>query len=163
MISIAEKYKEEGRRHGMCDKVFNEMTPDMSKGDLVEKWVANIDFAIHKNWPSVEQIKEDFGEEIHAYGVYVDEKVECRDEETVVLNGNCEASLEYANKTGRVYARHGTRLKIDARGTSRVFVSMHDDAEVDVKTGAFAKVYVYRYGSGRVASEGNVTVRERTD
>ena len=48
-------------------------------------------------------------------------------------------------------------------GTSRVFVSLYDDAEAEVTTGAFAKVYVYKHGRGKVTSEGVVIVRERQD
>ena len=161
MMSIAEKYKEEGRRHGMCDKVFNELTPEMGKAELVKKWVANIDFAIHSDWPSVEQIKSDFGGVIHEHGVYADEEIKGCGKPIVVLNGKCDATLEYNNKTGRVYARHETKLKVTAMGTSRVFVSLYDDAEAEVTTGAFAKVYVYKHGRGKVASEGVVIVRER--
>lgn len=160
MMSLAEKYKEEGRKHGMCDKVFEELYPEMSKDQLVKKWVANIDFAIHSGWPSVEQIKADFGDVIHKYGVYADEEVEGQEQSVMVLNGNCKAVLDYRNKTGRVYARHTSRLTVTALGTSRLFVSLYDDASIDVKTGAFAKVYVYRHGRGQVTAEGTVIIRE---
>ena len=161
MMNLAEKYKEEGRRHGMCDQVFNELNPDTTKDELVEKWVANIDFAIQSGWPTVEQIKEDFGDVIHKYNVYADENVNLFDVPNVVLNGQCDASVEYKKHMGRVYARHNTNLVVNATGTSRVFVSLYDNANVKVKTTVFARVYVYQNGAGKIESEGNVLIRKK--
>lgn len=162
-MSIAEKYKAEGRVLGICDRVYNALNKDTTREELIKQWLAELEFCLQKGWPSAERVKEDFGDLIHDYNVYVDEKVELNDAHCVVLNGKCTASLQYGNHTGRVFVRHETKLKVTAMGTSRVFVSLYDDAEAEITTGAFAKVYVYKHGRGKVTSDGVVIVRERQD
>lgn len=163
MMTIAEKYKEEGRLIGICDRVYNALNKDTTRRELIEQWLAELEFCLQKGWPSAERVREDFGDLIHDYNVFVDEKVELDNVLTVVLNGRCEALLRYGNHTGRVFARHDTELNVEVSGTGRVFISIYDDASIKVKTGAYAKAFVYRHGRGTVETEGNVIVRERCE
>lgn len=161
MMNIAEKYKEEGRALGICDRVYNVLNKDTTRRELIEQWLAEPEFCLQRGWPSAERVKEDFGDLIHDYNVYVDENVKLDNAFLVVLNGKCEAVLRYGNHTGSVYARHDTELSVNVSGTGRAFISLYDNASVKVKAGAYAKAFVYRHGKGKVETEGNVIVRER--
>lgn len=75
--------------------------------------------------------------------------------------GSCDGSV-YADKHNVrvVYLRHKSRIKFDAKGESRVFVSMYDESFADIECQGDAKVFVYLYG-GKVKANGNVMVRQR--
>lgn len=163
MMTIAEKYKEEGHALGICERVYNALGRDTTRRELIEQWLAELEFCLQKGWPSAERVKEDFGDLIHDYNVFVDEKVQVDNAENVVLNGKCEALLRYGNHTGRVFARHNSELTVEVSGIGRAFISIYDDANVKVKAGSYAKAFVYRHGRGKVESEGNVIVRERAE
>lgn len=159
---ISEEMKAQATRLGLCEKWQEEWEAGTSRDELVEKFVRGLDFCIAHDFPSAEVMKRDFGEVIHRHGVWVDERVSVRSVGTVVLNGSCEAEIEYDGfDCARVWVRHRSRARITVGGLARVRVMALDECEVHVDNRSTHSVTVFRYG-GNVTAEGSVSVRERS-
>lgn len=161
---LSERMKKEAVELGLCAQWTAEWGKDTTKGDMVEKFVAGLDFCIQHDFPSTEVMKRDFGDVMHDYGVYVDESVHLTDPKTLVLNGRCDASVKCGRLAASdIYVRHKSKLRIAVERGSYVHVSVYDDTETAIECGPGAKCFVYRYG-GKVAAsgEGQTVIRERT-
>lgn len=158
--NISLKMRSEAVSLGLCDKWQEEWTSQTTKEEMIEKFIRGQDFCIKHDWPSVSQIKKYGKGLINRYGVYADEKF-VSDSPTTIAMGSCDGSI-YADKhdVRVVYLRHKSKIKIEARGESRVFISIYDDSHADIKCYENAKVFVYRYG-GTVKANGDVKVRQR--
>lgn len=158
---LSEKMKQEAVSLGLCAQWTAEWGKGTTKDDMADKFVRGLDFCIKHNWPTVEVIKESFGDVMHNHGVYADEKVYQTNPDTMVLNGRCDATIicgDYASSN--IYARHSTKLRIKVRDHAYVHVSVYDNAQIEVECADSAKCFVYRYG-GEVNATGKVVVRER--
>lgn len=149
---------------GLCKMWTDEWEDDTSKEELVNKFIAGLDFCIEHDWPSVPDIKRFFGGVMQKQGVFADERVIVKNASTTILNGSCECSATFDGcASGDIYVRHKSELRIKAHDEARVFVTVLDNASVEVTADGASKVFVYRYGEGKVLSaNGNVVVRDKT-
>ncbi len=162
--NLSDKMKNEAVSLGLCAQWTAEWENNTSKDEMVEKFVRGIDFCIGRNWPSPKDIKKYFGDVIHKHGVYVDENVGLKNPKIVILNGECVANIAYDwMDSGEIYVRHKSSLYLKAKGVSRVFINLHDGAEIHVECEDSAKCFVYRYGGKIVKVAGNVIIRDRHD
>lgn len=160
--NLSEEMKEKAVSLGLCAQWTSEWERNSSIDEMVEKFVKGIDFCIAKNWPTVDIIKRYFGEAGHKRGVYADENVSLKNPKMLILNGECVANIEYEwMDSGEIYVRHNSSLHLKAKGLSRVFVNLHNDAEVHIEVEDSARVFVYQYGGKVVEAKGDVTVRDR--
>lgn len=148
---------------GLCKMWTDDWEDDTSKEELVDKFIAGIDFCIEHDWPSVADMKRLFGGVMQKHGVFADERVSVKNAQITILNGACDCSATFCDcATGDIYVRHHSTLRIKARDNARVFVTVLDSASVEVATDETAKVFVYRYDNGQVVfSCGNVLVRDK--
>lgn len=149
---------------GLCKMWTEEWEDNTSKEELVNKFIAGLDFCIEHNWPSVPDMKRLFGGVMQKQGVFADERVTVRNSAMTVLNGSCDCSATFDGcASGDIYVRHRSTLRLKAADNARVFVTILDDSSVDVATDETAKVFVYRYDNGTVKkSSGNVVIRDKT-
>lgn len=160
--NLSDKMKNEAVSLGLCAQWTADWQDDSSKDEMVEKFVKGIDFCIARNWPSTKDMKKYFGDTIHNHGVYVDENVNLINPKMVILNGECVANVNYEwMDSGEIYVRHRSSLYLKVRGISRVFVNLHDNAELHVECEDGAKVFVYQYGGRVLKAGGNVAIRDR--
>lgn len=159
--NLSDKMKEEAVSLGLCAQWTAEWKDNSSKDEMVDKFVTGIDFCIKHNFPSTKVMKKDFGDVIHAHGVYVDENVRLTNPELVILNGCCVSNISYDMITaGEIYVRHDCTLSLYVRGMSFIVVNVYDNARVEVHTDEYSKCTVFQYGGEVIASEG-VKVRDR--
>ena len=162
--NLSDKMKNEAVSLGLCAQWTAEWQDNTSKDDMVEKFVKGIDFCIGRNWPLAKDIKKYFGDVIHNHGVYVDENVNLRNPEMVILNGECVANITYDwMDSGEIYVRHNSSLHLKVKGFSRVFVNLLDGAELRVECEDSAKCFVYQYGGNVMKVKGHVVIRDRHD
>ena len=149
---------------GLCKMWTDEWKDNTSKEELVNKFIAGLDFCIEHNWPSVPDMKRLFGGVMQKQGVFADERATVKDAQMTVLNGTCDCSATFDGcASGDIYVRHRSTLRLKAAGNARVFVTVLDDSSIDVATDETAKVFVYRHDNGTVKkSFGNVVVRDKT-
>lgn len=162
--NLSDKMKSEAVSLGLCTQWTTEWQDNSSKDEMVEKFVKGIDFCIGRNWPSTKDMKKYFGDVIHKHSVYVDENVDLINPKIAILNGDCVAHIGYNwTDSGEIYVRHGSSLYLKVRGLSRVFVNLHDNAELHVECEDSARCFVYQYGGTVAKMVGNVIVRDRHD
>lgn len=161
---LSLRMKSEAIDLGLCQKWTEEWADGTSKDEMVEKFIAGIDFCIEHNWPSPKVIKKEFGDVIHNHGVYVDENVMVSNAPVVILNGECVANIAYDGmSTSEVYIRHRSEAKIAVKGLSRCFISLYDEGEVEVSCEEGCKAFIYRYGGKIRKLQGDVITREKNN
>lgn len=125
------------------------------KSGMLQCFVDRIDFCLAKDFPGKDFLKEHFEGVLHEKGIYIDERVEMRNERNAVLLGACEAtSVADGYAVCRLYAKHSTRLVVEAEGNAFVMVDALDDAVVEVHCTAEAKVVVNLYARATAVSGG---------
>lgn len=76
--------------------------------------------------------------------------------------GGPERLLYDGYSVADVYIRHDCDVTIDVKDCAKVFVTLYDRANVKIRQGDMARVYVYKNGNScGVETEGEVIVRER--
>lgn len=161
--SLSKRMKEEAVSLGLCAQWNSEWDTNATDDEVAEMFIKGIEFCIDKNWPSVTIIKA-YREMMGRHGIYADDEVSLANPKVVVLNGKCNANIEYEwMGSGEIYVRHKSVIRLKAKGLSRVFVNLYDNAEIYVNCEDGARVFVYQYG-GKVAEiKGDVTVRDRVN
>lgn len=160
---LSKRMKKEAISLGLCEKWQNEWIDNTSKDEMAEKFVKGIDFCIKHDWPSAKFIKKNFGDVIHRHGVYVDENF-ITDSPTTILWGDCDGEIIVGrNETKTAYVKHNSKLRLHAGANSIVFISIYDNAELNITCDKTSKVFVYRYGGSVTYRNGDpVKIRERT-
>lgn len=162
MEILSDRMKSEAVSLGLCAGWTADWKEGSSKDEMLEKFVRGIDFCIEHNWPSTEVMKRDFGDAIHAHGVYVDENVKLHNPKTIILNGNCDAEIIADGFSApEIYVRHNSVANIKVSGFSVAHISVYDNAKLNVSCDEHAKCFVYKYGCTQVSSNGSVIIRER--
>lgn len=158
---LSARMRDEAIGLGLC-KQWTEEWGDAGKHAMCEKFIDGLDFCINHNWPSVDVIKNEFGDVMHEYGIYADESVNIDGEGTIVLNGHCEGSIGVTDTSvGNIYVRHSSEARINVKDYAYVHINVYDNASVVVSCEATARCFVYHYG-GQVKVEGkHVVIRER--
>lgn len=160
---LSKKLKKEAINLGLCEKWQSEWAEKTSKDEMAEKFVRGIDFCIKHDWPSPEFIKKNFGDVIHRHGIYTNEKF-ITDSPTTILWGDCDGEIVVRrNETKTAYVKHNSKLRLHVGANSIVFVSIYDNAELNITCDKSSKVFVYRYGGSITYRDGEpVKIRERT-
>ncbi len=150
-------------QRGLCQQWTDNWSDGASRDEMLQMFVDGIDFCIQHNWPSVEEMKRHFPGVMQKHGVFADERVMVRDAPMTVLNGECDCSASFGNNSiGDIYVRHRSVLRVRATDGARVFVTVLDNASVEAWADDGAKIFVYRYGGGRVdGAHGDVVVRDK--
>ena len=160
-MNLSDEMKVSARSIGLCDQWFGEWKDNSSKDELIEKFIKGIDFCIEHNFPTPKIMKERFGDRTKLHNVFVDDIASIKNARTVVINGDSNVSIDYDYIcVGDIYIRHGSKCHIKASGDSKVFISVYDNAILEVEQSENAKVFVYLHG-GDCKPKGNVKIHDR--
>lgn len=161
--SIGNKLKLQAESLGACEKGLDNLEK-LNEQELVNRYIHFIDFCIEAQYPSNEFIKKNFDQDLlHRNNIYVDDFVERRNaRQVVVIQGKSTGLLQYDGMTvADVYVRHDSEITIDCSRLSKVFISVYDNAKVNVNQRDGASVYVYLHGDAcEVVAEGDVMQRK---
>lgn len=160
--SIGKKLKLQAESLGACEKGLDRLEK-LNEQELINRYVHFIDFVLEKNFPSNEFIKVNFDKALLAHNnIYVDAEFERRNaRQVVVIQGESKGVLLYDGMTcADVYVRHDSEVTIDCSRLSNVFISVYDNAKVNVTQRDGASVYVYLHGdSCSYETDGEVMIR----
>lgn len=160
--SIGKQLKSQAESLGACEKGINGLER-LNEQELINRYVHFIDFAIDANFPSNEFIMENFDKSLLEHNnVYVDAEFERRNaRQVVVIQGSSNGQLLYdGTTTADVYVRHNSEVSIDCSRLSKIFISVYDNAKVNVTQRDGASVYVYLHGENcSVKTDGDVLTR----
>lgn len=145
MENVREKLILEAERLGACRKGLRNLP--LTIPGIVQRWKENIDFALEKDFPSVDFIKENFDAKLLRDNlVYVDEHLNIEDAPNGVymLNGNCTGTIHFRQwAAATVYVRHTSEITVIAEDFAKVFIRLYDDADANVVDLGDARVKVY--------------------
>ena len=160
--SLGQKLKSQAESLGACERGLNGLEK-LNEHELINRYVHFIDFAIENNFPSNEFIKENFDRSLLEHNnIYVDAEFERRNaRQVVVIQGESKGVLLFDGlTTSDVYIRHDSEVTVDCSRLSKIFISLYDNAKVNVTKRDGASVYVYIHGENcSVESDGEVMIR----
>lgn len=132
-MNIQEHLLQDGAAHGMCEK-FQKEWGNPSVKELCEKYFAGQDFCIKHNWPSLDWLQENMAGKTAAYGIFINQEAELissPDEREMALLGDSKVTYE-AYDMCDITVRHNSTLNLKAHHRSFVYVSLHDNATLNI-------------------------------
>lgn len=137
---MIEIYKQ-AVKQGVC-KEWAEKIKTATIEELSKMFFLGSDWALKNNFPSVELLEkynaEQYGLIYNGTGLYSMEKL--------AFFGNSNANIVYSGfDVADVYLRHNSKVEICASGNAIVYVTICDDAEIDVNKKDESTVFVTRY------------------
>jgi hypothetical protein len=166
MNELNKKLRDRAIELGLCQQWQGEWEKDRTQDELIKMWKKGSDFCFEKHdFPNKEFIKAYFDRKIlNDNLVFVDEVVNVVNggNGTWVLNGKCTGNISFGGfAAARLYVRHDCDVSIEVSGMSKVFVSVYNNAKVNVKQSDSSSVYVYTHGENcAVETSGNVIQRK---
>lgn len=160
--TLSDICKEKAVSLGLCNQWQQEWEDNSSKEVLIEKYLRGIDFCMKHNYPSVDFIKEKFGDTINAFGIYVDTDALIVNKHMTVLLGNSNARVSMQGVVGEIYVRHQTNMSLVATNYAKVWVNALDFTKVRIYCDKTSKVFVHNYGDAEIETRGeNISVKEQ--
>lgn len=137
--------------HAACAKGMRDLRKDLSTQDIMKLFFKYSDFCFAYDTPSLDLIRRWKGS-CEEYGVFVDEEVDAKNTNEIMLNGQCKGTLEYDGyAVARVYLRHGSKAALNATDHAYVTVDVMDNSYLVVAVaGNDAQVIVNKYGDAQV-------------
>ena len=154
--------RNKARQLGLCDQWYKDWSDNETMQQLLEKYLRGIDFCIKHDYPNLDFARKVFPKDILiANGIFLDSCIDASNLMRSVALGESIGILRYSgNKTGNIYVRHHSNLRIEVDESSKVFVEAYDNCRVHVVAKGFSKAFVYWHG-GEITYEGNVTIRDK--
>lgn len=157
---ISKELKNKAINLGLCTK-WAEEWGNPTKDELLDKYIRGIDFCIKHDYPSCEYMKKYFEGVMQKRGVFVDDKIDLSNFNTVIANGNTSGKLVYnLYSVGTIYVRHNCILNIEVCDNAIVTIETYDNCTISVRQSENAKVFVYDHG-GNIKTFGKVVVKDR--
>lgn len=157
-METKEIYKK-AKRIGMSLPCKERMYSDLSIKNLCQMYFDGDDWSMENDFPSLSILKEFIGKS-EPFGIYTDFIGDIVNLEEVAFFGNSEVNLKYNGfSVGNIIARHNTKMNVSALGNSILFITILDEAEVNIECSEKATVTVFRKGRRDIKSIGNVSVK----
>lgn len=137
---------------GLCVPWQSKFKQGMSIEALVKMYIKGIDFCISENYPALDFLRTEFKGICEPYGVFIDESgISLHNHPDIVLNGTCSAELDYSGySVSRIYARHESKIKVEASGNSRVTIDAFDKSHTVICAKDTSNVVISLYGTATV-------------
>lgn len=161
-MKVGKEIALEAKKKGICEEWFADMIKKNDIKPLCEMYFKGDDWAMEKDFPDLSILRK-FKGSIFPYGMIVDsisEKFE--NNYRIAFFGTCDSEITYNNySVGKVIVRHQSKVKISAFGSSKVFINLLDEAEIEVEAIEDTEVIIYQYStSSKFKISGNVEVKE---
>ncbi len=144
---VSEELKSKAVSEGLCNQWTSEWNNE-TIDSLCDKYIKGIDFCIEHDYPSNEYIKKNFDGVMQKHGIYVDDIFDKENIKKCVVNGMSAGKLIYDKfNIGRIYLRHNSFLSISAKDSSKIFISVYDNSNLEItECSDYAKIYISKYG-----------------
>jgi hypothetical protein len=134
--------RELARSCGLCDKWYEEWTDDSTIDECLDRYIDGIDFAIEKDYPSMDFIRKNFRtKDLHKHNIFVDDELNLDGGNGVyVLLGNCKGTIRFDNCVATIYIRHDSHVEIESTGGAIVFVRLYDKSSGECAADKYSKL-----------------------
>lgn len=163
-MNIGKEIALEAKKFGLCAEWYKEMLSVTTYKQLAEMYFDGDDWSMEKDFPSLSLLRQHKGA-ILPYRMVVDSVLEkFKNCLRIAFFGNSDAEITYTDySVGNVIVRHASKVKIIAFGSSKVFINLLDEAEIEVEAIEKTEVIVYQYSDkAKINSSGNVTIKRKS-
>lgn len=156
--------RDKAREAGLCDQWYGEWEDSTTEEELIDKYKRGFDFMLKTGFVSSDFIKRHFDKDLlHRNNIYISEDFEREMHGMCIITGNSKGVVNIPIVGfAEINVCEESDVEINVPLLSRVFVKVHNNANVKVVLrGKEAKCFVYQYG-GHVEADEGVTVRDRS-
>ena len=158
---IGKEIALEAKKFGLCAEWYKSMLAVTTYQQLAQMYFDGDDWSMEKDFPSIELLRKHKGA-LFQEGMIVDSKEKFENNFRIAFFGNCDSEITYSDySVGNIIVRHQSKVKISAFGSSKVFINLLDEAEIEVEAIEKSEVIIYQYSDkAKINSSGNVTVKK---
>lgn len=170
---LNNKLKEDAKRIGINDEVYQKWNEDSSIDDLMKLYKENLDFCISHKWPSKGFIKHHFDQTtLRNYGILIDDTMiyPYRNQKRrfvyikdYVLMGKSEAIIKYAFKPHacRIHVMEGSSVFVDVKYGAFMEIHLYGNSYANVTTDLVSMVKVVRHSfDAKIRKQGVVKTED---
>lgn len=157
--ALSKYVLKKAKASNICEPWADKIEGAESVDDLLQMYVAGIDFCLANNFPSNADLLELGGDVINQYGIYIDAAPKLVDRPFVVALGACNLSLSIADASAsQVFVKHESKATITASGDAFIVIDCFDNSITDVIARDNARVLINVYGDALVTHSGPVKI-----
>ena len=116
---------------GACEQIMNQWKDSDDVDTLLERYINTLDFALDKDFPSLEFINNNFNrDDLHRHNIYIDEDVHITDANhgVYVFLGSCTGSLRVNGFMAvTAFIRHKSHIDVMASDGARVQIRLSEN------------------------------------
>ncbi|MDR1348312.1 MAG: hypothetical protein LBJ63_07825 [Prevotellaceae bacterium] len=144
--NLSKELALQAKRLGICSEWHNLLKKLSDKREMAEMYIKGIDFCLANDYPDNEYIRANFGEIIHDFGIFLDDRIQLINPERCVALGNTTGSIEVNSyNICEVFVKHHSELTIKAKDNAFVVIDMFDNSVVSISAENRARICINRY------------------
>lgn len=170
-MNTSKMLRDVARRNGLCDKFFTEWDLEASEQELLDKYLAGMNFCVNHDFPGVDIIRTVFHHELlNENNIYIDDRINLynptfnKKTNVVSLCGTSHGNIWLDSySVADLFVQHDCDLDIVCRGMSKAFITLSGNAKIRVVQDDCAFVAIYKKSEEcSYETSGDVKVRDQT-
>ncbi len=146
------------KKQELCDEWHQDMLQNPTLENLCEMFFKGDDWAMDNNFPTPEMLRA--FPETAQYGLFVDTSYQGNAPQRIAFFGDSDAVLDSDGyQVSEIYLRQNSKLKITAKGVSKIFITVLDNAVIEAETMQNARIVIFdKRKEGADDLKGNIKV-----
>ena len=156
-METIKQLRVDGVSKGLCGDWQKKLSKNSGVKRLSELYMRGIDFCISEDFPTLEFMIENFKGKCEPYGIFINDSVREVNVPDVVLNGCCDARLQYDQySVSRLYVRHESQASVTVSDNAIITIDAFDNAFIDIETvGDKCRAIINLYGNATITHKGS--------
>jgi hypothetical protein len=152
-MELSKELAKEAKKKGICEPWYKELKTLEDKRAMVRMYLKGIDFCLANDYPSNDYIRQNFGDMMNEFGVFLDDNIDLVDVPKCVALGATKGRVEIDKfSVSEIFIKHESALNVVAKDNAFVMIDVFDNAVVMVYAQDNAKVCVNKYGNATIHS-----------
>lgn len=155
-MKLAKELAKQAEKFNICNEWDDRLKTLEDKREMAEMYIKGIDFCLSNDFPSNEFIKENFGEVIEEYGIYIDKTINLTNPRRCVALGSTTGGIEINSyRVCEVFAKHDSKLSIMAKDNAFVEIDAFDNSVLKIVAEGKAKIHINKYEGSTISFDKN--------
>lgn len=149
---------EQAKKQGICVEWHKDMQQNPTLETLCEMFFKGDDWAMDNNFPTPEMLRA--FPETAQYGLFVDTSYQGNAPQRIAFFGDSDTVLDSDGyQVSEIYLRQNSRLKITAKGMSKIFITALDNTVIEAEAMQNARIVIFdKRKTNNDVLEGNIKV-----